>query len=205
MTNKTHYDSPRLELLHHTFNKATEDASAAMSTWTNGQISLSLDELSEVSLESVSEDLNLGMEFFTMVVMTLDGEVGGTMILTFDEKNGRQLAATLINREVETDEVWSDLEKSALNETGNILGCAYLNALSDLVSANLVPSPPYFIQDYGASVLEQALMEQAITEDKVLICRTTFCKGTEELNWNVFFIPNSGMRTAMEKSQKASC
>ncbi|MGY8770367.1 MAG: chemotaxis protein [Pirellulales bacterium] len=205
MTTKTIYDSPRLELLHQTFSKATEDASAAMCIWTNGQISLSLDELSEVTLESVSDDLNLGMVFLTMVVMTLDGDVGGTMILTFDEQNGRQLAATLLNREVETEEIWTDLEQSALNETGNILGCAYLNALSELVSVNLVPSPPTFIQDYGASVLEQALMEQAITEDKVMICRTTFCKGSEELNWNVFFIPNSKMRNSMEESLNSSC
>ena len=35
---------------------------------------------------------------------------------------------------------WSELEKSALTETGNILGCAYVNALTRLIGTDLVPS-----------------------------------------------------------------
>ena len=47
---------------------------------------------------------------------------------------------------------------SGLVETGNILGCAYMNALTRLVGTDLVPSAPYFIQDFGASVLQQAMV-----------------------------------------------
>ena len=65
----------------------------------------------------------------TMVVLSLEGKIGGEMILTFDNENGRHLAASLLRRPVGDDPQWSDLEKSALTETGNILGCAYMNAI----------------------------------------------------------------------------
>ena len=120
------------------------------------------------------------------------------MILTFDEENGRQLAASLLMKEVGSEPEWSALEQSALCETGNILGCAYMNALTRLIDQKLVPSPPYFIQDYAASVLQQALMAQAMASDKVLICRTSFHREGENLDWNVFFIPTGAMRAAME-------
>ena len=189
-----------LEVLHQLFASATHDASAAMCRWTNGLITLTLDEVRELPLEEVCAEFDFGSELLTMVVLSLEGDVGGDMILTFDDENGRSLAASLLGREVETSEQWTDLEKSALNETGNILGCAYMNALTRLISVELVPTPPYFIQDYGASVLQQALMAQAMTSDKVLICRTRFHREGEELDWNVFFVPTDSMRVAMEEA-----
>lgn len=193
-------EQPHLELLHQLFVSATRDASAAMYRWTNGLITLSLDEVHELPLEEVSRALNFSDELLTMIVLSLPGDIGGELILSFDAQNGRQLAASLLGRKVCESPEWTELEKSALNETGNILGCAYVNALTRLIGLDLIPSPPYFIQDYGASVLEQALMAQAITSDIALICRTGFHRLGEELNWSVFFIPSSGMRMHMEEA-----
>ena len=113
-----------------------------MCRWTDGLITLSLDEVREIPLEEVCTELNLGDELLTMVVLSLEGEIGGEMILTFDEQNGRQLAASLLRRSLDTTAEWSALEKSALTETGNILGCAYMNALTRLINHELVPSAP---------------------------------------------------------------
>jgi len=189
-----------LEILRRLLDAATHEASAAMCCWTDGLITLTLDELREIPLESVAAELGLGDELLTMVVLSLEGEIGGEMILTFDEQNGRKLAASLLGREVNTEPEWSELEKSALTETGNILGCAYMNAISRLISHQLVPSAPYFLQDYGASVLQQALLPQAMTSDQVLVCRTGFHREGEELNWNVVFVPSQELRQIMSRA-----
>jgi chemotaxis protein CheC len=139
-----------------------------------------------------------------MVVLTLNGEVGGNLILAFDELNGRQLAASLLCRSVGTDPEWSALEKSALTETGNILGCAYVNALTRLIGTDLVPSPPYFIQDFGASVLQQAIMTQALTSDSLLLCQIGFHRREQQLDWRVVFVPTQGMQEALQRSLQAT-
>jgi len=186
-----------LALLHQLFASATHDASAAMCRWTDGLITLSLDEVREIPLENVCGELGLGDELLTMIVLSLEGELGGQMILSFDELNGRHLVASLLGRPVSDSAQWSELEKSALTETGNILGCAYMNALTRLTGAELIPSAPYFIQDYGASVLQQALLVQAATSDQVLICRTGFHRAGEDLSWRVLFIPTHAMRRCL--------
>jgi chemotaxis protein CheC len=193
-------DQPRLELLHQLFASATHDASVAMCRWTEGLITLTLDEVREIPLENVCAELCLGDELLTMVVLSLEGEIGGAMILTFDHENGRQLAASLLKRPVNASPDWSELEQSALTETGNILGCAYMNALTRLINAELVPTAPYFLQDYGASVLQQALAAQAMSSDRVLICRTGFHRSGADLNWRVLFVPSEAMRRAMEEA-----
>jgi chemotaxis protein CheC len=193
-----------LEILQQLLASATHDASAAMCRWTDGLITLTLDEVREIPLENVCTELNLSNDLLTMVVLNLEGDLGGVMVLTFDDINGRQLAASLLRRPASTDPRWSSLEKSALTETGNILGCAYMNAITRLIDRELIPSAPYFIQDYGASVLQQALMAQAATCDQVLICRTGFHRQGEELNWHVLFVPTEAMRAAMEGALHAT-
>lgn len=200
MTNGSCIKETKLELLHQLFGSATHDASAAMCRWTEGVITLTLDEVREIPLEDACSALNFGDELLTMVVLSLNGTLGGEMILTFDETNSRQLAASLLGRPVNTTGQWSELEKSALTETGNILGCAYMNALTRLIDTELVPTAPYFIRDYGASVLQQALLAQAATTDTLLVCRTLFHREGEELNWRVLFIPTEAFRAAMENA-----
>jgi chemotaxis protein CheC len=187
-----------LRILHHVLSTATNHASAAMCRWIGGIITLTLDDVAEVPMEDVLSRLNIGDEMVTAVVLTLEGSEGGTLLLMFDEVNGRQLAASLAQRPVCSDPQWTEIEISALNETGNILGCAYMNALTKLVDVELVPSIPYFLCDFAASVIEQALMAQVISMDKVLIGNTTFHRGGEDLNWNVIFVPSDRLRTKLE-------
>lgn len=187
-----------LEMLRELLASATHDASAAMCRWTDGLITLTLDEVRELPLEDAAAEMNLGDDLLTMVVLTLNEPLSGVMILTFDEANGRQLAATLLRRPLPNTPEWSPLEQSALCETGNILGCAYVNALTRLIDRDLVPSPPYFLQDYGASVLQQALLPQAAAGESALICRTGFHRQGEQLDWRVLFVPSRELREALQ-------
>lgn len=200
----TYDNDPALGLLHQLFSSATHDASAAMCQWTNGLITVTLDDVRLIPLEEAGMELDMGDEMLTMVVLTLDEEVGGNMILMFDDANGRQLAASLLGRDVGTDPEWSDIEKSALTETGNILGCAYMNALTRLIGVKLVPSAPYFIQDYGCSVLQQAVMARAMTSDNMLLCQVRFQRKGEQPDWRVVFVPTQAMQEAMERSLHAT-
>jgi len=136
----------------------------------------------------------------TMVILGLAGKTGGEMILIFDDADGRKLAASLLKQKTSQTAEWSELEKSALTETGNILGCSYLNAITRLIDVELVPSPPYFIQDYAESIVQQALLAQAESTDRVLVCRTGFHREDVRLGWRVLFVPTRGMREAMERS-----
>jgi chemotaxis protein CheC len=201
MTEIVHAENDsKMQLLKQLFASATHDASAAMCCWTNSLITLTLDEVCELPLADACLEMSLGDERLTMVVLVLEGEIGGAMLLTFREEDGRRLAAALLQTEPGTGPEWNDMETSALNETGNILGCAYMNAITRLIDRQLIPSVPYFVQDYAASVLQQAIVTQASGRDTVLICRTGFHCEDENLSWRVLFIPSVALRTAMENA-----
>jgi chemotaxis protein CheC len=190
----------RLHALQHLFSLATHEASTVMSRWTGGMITLELAEVREIPLKDACREFYACDERLTMVMLPLYGELGGVMIFHFDEENARQLAATLMDQPREVYSPWTEMEKSAITETGNILGCAYLNTISRLIDCPLIPTAPYFLQDYGANVFQQALANQAYNDDCVLIFRTGFLGVENELNWSVMFVPTTALREKIEQA-----
>lgn len=188
----------RLQVLEQLFSLATRDATDAMCRWTNGQVRLSLDELREVDLVEACTALGMDDQQRTMVALDIEHVLGGQMLLAFDEVDGRRFAADILGEAAPPEGPWTEMEKSVLMETGNILGCAYMNALARVLKLDLIPSPPYFMQDYAAAVLEQIVQRQALTTDRLLVCRTRFQRSGEELQWQVLFIPTDALRQKME-------
>jgi chemotaxis protein CheC len=188
-----------LSIIQAAFTAATHSASSSVSRWTSGVVTLTLHEVRELPLEDVLAELQLADEPQVSIVLTIDGECGGAMVLMFDRSAARQLASCIIGQTLEAAETWDELSRSALEETGNILTCAYLTTLSELLDESLEPSPPYFIEDFGASVLEQALVGQADC-DAALVCCTAFRAAGGTLAGNVFFFPNPELRYRLEES-----
>lgn len=200
MSERIPESDPDRSLLGPLFAFATRQASIAMGRWTGGRVRLSMDECQEVSLDEAASQLGIGGELSAMVVLGIDGDHDGQFVLLFDDQDGRRLAAGLLGREADPGGDWTAVEESAAMETGNILASAYLNALTRLVGSQLMPSPPSFVRDYGVSVLQQALMMQALASDRVLVCRTRFECDRKHVHWNVFFLPGDALRIAMQRA-----
>jgi chemotaxis protein CheC len=195
----------QVKLLQEVFASATHDASVAMCRWTNSLITLSLDDVCECSLAEACLELHLDQHPVTMVVLNLEGDLGGTMVLMFTDENGRRLASSLLQTLPSDSPDWTEMEASALAETGNILSCAYVDAITRLIDCRLVPSAPEMVKDSGISALEQAIAARALGRDGVLICRTGFHCESEALSWRVLFIPTPALRSAMENAIHTDC
>ena len=171
--------------------RATETASEAILAWTDGRVSLEMEKLVEVTLEDSSELMTSCEELLTAVAFGIEGVIGGQLLLVFDEENGRDLAQSLIGKRIQITEDWSDLEQSAIMETGNILASAYLNEMTRIVENKLTPTAPAFIQDYAGSVVGQALANQMMLSDQILACCTVFEFDGKKMDWSVYFLPDS--------------
>lgn len=190
----TAHDEPFARLLA----SATEEASTAMFRWTAGRFTLAFEEALELPLDQVCEHFQLGETLRTMAVLSLEGPLSGDLIVAFDDVKARQLAASLLGQAVQPDRPWTPLEQSALTETGNIVGCAYFNAVTRLIGMELMPSPPAFIEDFGASTLQQAVLSHALHSEQVYVCKTQFCRDGQALDGSVFFLPSQPLRQRIE-------
>jgi chemotaxis protein CheC len=189
-------------LLRMIFDRGAEGASLALSKWLGREVRLEVSDVELVELERAGELLGPPETLVAACTMGLTGRLTGSLLLVFADRSGLALVDLLLHQPVGTTTAWGELEQSAAKETTNIVGCAYVNALAahlpgDDGDGELVPTPPSFLHEFAGSLLEFALMEQAMELDRLLLIRTEFAGGPDipQLNWTLLFVPS---RAALE-------
>ena len=192
-------------LLWMIFERGAESASQALSKWLGEEVRLTISEVEQVELTEAAEVLGPPETPVAGCAMGLSGPLSGQILLVFEERSGLALVDLLMHQPVGTAAEWGELEQSAAMETTNIVGCAYLNALAahlhakmsrggaeTAASQELIPTPPTFLREFAGSLLEFALMEQAMELDQVLLVHTAFAASRQELNlnWTLLLIPD---------------
>jgi chemotaxis protein CheC len=199
---ETGLSATQCRLIWMIFERGAESASLALSKWLAEDVRLSISEVEQVELAEAALVLGPPETLVAACSMTLRGPLSGTILLVFEDRAGLALVDLLMHQPIGTSTTWGELEQSAAAETTNIVGCAYVNALAaHLPSAlshggaegdELVPSPPTFVHEFAGSLLEFALLDQAIELDRVLLVHTAFASNRQGLNldWTLLFIPD---------------
>jgi chemotaxis protein CheC len=180
------------------FERGAWDASLALSKWLGRDVRLDVSEVDEVELSDAAGLLGPDDELVASCSMDLAGRLTGQLLLVFEDRAGMALADMLLRRPLGTSTTWGELEQSAAGETANIVGCAYLNSLAahlPLAGSGgpeepLLPSPPLFRHEFAASLIEFALMDQAMAADTVLLVKSRFTSDGAELRWSLLFVPS---------------
>jgi len=187
----------QLAALTAVFHRGSDEASAALIRWLDRPARVSIEEVEQIALADASGALGNPEQPACCCVMSLSGRVTGQLLLACDDISGLALADLLLGRPIGTSTQWSEHERSAALETANIIGCAYLNALSrsfsetDGAEPELLPSPPRFVRDFADAVLQFALMDQAMSSNIVLLTRTEFEIEDAPVHCRLLLVPDA--------------
>jgi len=96
------------------------------------------------------------------VGLRLDGVLAGHLLVALTEPDARRLARRL-GQPVEGDGPWSPLAESALMESGNIVGSAFVSAIAAMVGEKLLPSVPSLVRGRGRACIDQLVERDAGT------------------------------------------
>lgn len=194
-------------LLRMIFDRGAEGASLALSKWLSREVRLAISDVELVELERAGELLGPPDSLVAACVMGLTGRLSGSILLVFEDRSGLAMVDLLLHQPIGTTGSWGELEQSAAKETTNIIGCAYVNALAAHLpggddAGELVPTPPTFLHEFAGSLLEFALMEQAVERDKLLLIRSEFSGGPDlpQLNWTLLLVPSPAALEALAAS-----
>lgn len=184
------------------FERGAEEASVVLSRWLGRPATLRTSEVDEVDLAEAAGLLGPPDGLVVACSMELAGRVSGHLILVFGDRSGLAMADMLLGQPAGTANSWGEIERSAANETANIVGCAYLNSLAahlprpageeDGGDAAIQPSPPSFRHEFAGSLLEFALMDQALELDRLLLVKTRFESDDRDLDWSLLLVPSRG-------------
>ena len=164
----------QLDALKEVANIGAGHAATALSQLTDRRIMISVPEIFVAQLEDVPTRLGEEDELVVAVLMHMLGDLTGRMLFTLPEDNAKLLCDLLLRRDPGQTTEFSDLEQSGLKEAGNILGGAYMNALSDFMGMMLLPSVPSLAIDLSGTVLTTAQLSFGREKDMVFCVETNF-------------------------------
>lgn len=161
------------DALREVANIGAGHAATALSQMTGRKIMIDVPEVSVRRLEEAAELVGPPDTIVAAVLMHMMGDLTGRTLLVFPESSARGLCRILLRRD-DVGERFTEMERSTITETGNILCSAYLNALSDFMGMMLVPSVPALVIDQAGAVLTTAYLNFGHARDFVICVDTAF-------------------------------
>jgi chemotaxis protein CheC len=164
----------QLDALREVANIGAGHAATALSQLTDCRIMISVPQIYVERMEQVPDILGDSQDVVAAVLMHMLGDLTGRMLLVVPQSNALLLSDLLLRREPGTTSEFGDLEQSSIKEAGNILGGAYMNALSDFMGMMLLPSVPSLAVDLSGAVLSTTHLSFGRDKDVVFCVETNF-------------------------------
>ena len=163
----------RMDALKEVANIGAGHAATALSLMTGARIMIDVPTVNVAPLDELIPGIADNDSQIVSVVMDMHGSLTGHTLLALPLVTGRRLADLMLRRERRPGGSLDLLEESALKEAGNILGGAYMTALSEFLSMTLLPSPPRLSVGTTETVM-RAHKEQASSAAAACCVETEF-------------------------------
>src|SRR5215216_2267359 len=151
----TPLSAERVDALKEVANIGAGHAATALSLMTGARIMIDVPTINVAPLDELIPGIAEEGAQVVSVLMDMHGSLQGHTLLALPLTTGRRLADLMLRRERRAGGVLDPLEESALKEAGNILGGAYMTALSEFLGMTLLPSPPRLTVGTTDTVMEE--------------------------------------------------
>lgn len=151
-------------------------------------VRLHTDGFVQVPLAEISHAAGPAEEPVAAIHMVLQGEIQGDILLALPEAVALSMVDMLIDAPPGTTKIFDDFARSCLQETGNIVGTSFANALAQWLSVTVVPASPVFVHDLACAVIEPLLFQEATASDATWLAKTEFELDTQRLDWSLMLL-----------------
>ncbi len=159
----------QLDALREAANIGAGHAATALSQLTNLTVMISVPKIMVVHAEDMASLILDSRATVTAVLMQMLGDGTGHTMLIMQDDTAKLLSDMLLQRTPDASASLDELKQSSLKEAGNILGGAYLSAISTFTKMMLLPSAPTLVT--GKSASEVMALTRRPGLDPEVICR----------------------------------
>jgi len=178
-----------LDALKEISNIGAGHAATALSLMLSRKIGIKVPQVRIIPFDEVAETLG-GYEILSVgILMRILGQIDGTILLLMSQEMAKALTSFVLKKDTSSKD-FSNMEKSALTEIGNILASSYVAALADFTKLNMKISVPAFAHDMAGAILSVPLSLYGFIGDTALLMDTKFVEGLDGLEFNFILIPD---------------
>jgi chemotaxis protein CheC len=180
------YTELQLDALRELANIASGNAATALSQMLGREVELNVPRVLTLPLADAVEACGSPEDATTSVVIPLDGDVTGVVLLLIEPEGAEALCSLL------GVDAWDEIGESALREIGNILGTSCLNALASMTGLHLEPRPPHLTTDMLGAIVSSLALSQTASTELVLVLDSELAVADEPCSISFVLLPTEG-------------
>jgi chemotaxis protein CheC len=197
---KMSYTEDQIDALREIGNMGASHASTALTTMLHQDILVDVPECFICKTSEVPTALGNPEENVVAVYLGAEGKGKGSMMLVVSEPVAKMMTDMLFSNPHDPNRPLVDDDRDAISEIGNILGSAYLNAISNFLGITLLPTPPGFAVGMLGAIMEYLATQASEEYDSLVIIKTHFLTNLQRFPAYFIYLPDRATeRLMMEK------
>jgi len=167
-------DSLQMDALREVSNIGAGHAATALSDLTGQKVIINIPVINVYPLNDIFARAAAPGERMVGIQIGLSGPITGKTLLLFTEAESRSFAACLMGQCGSEGVALDAAGESALREANNILTCAYMNALGDMMNFVVIPTTPKLVAGTPQEVLDGLLAQGQEASDLAVSINNEF-------------------------------
>ena len=172
-------------------NIGAGNATTALAQMIGCKVDMSVPRVRLLEFQELGDIVGGDEQIMVGIYLQVEGDIEGSMMFILTKSAAAHLVNKLMCGMLGIDEITADeytfgeMECSAIQEVGNIITGAYLNALSGLTNLKIYPSVPQLGIDMAGALLSVPAVEFGILGDNILLIQTKF---SDDVDLDGYFI-----------------
>ena len=192
MSNRITLSKFQLDALVEVGNIGMGHAANSLSKMLTRKVQMTVPYINFLPVERLTEMFGNVEALVAGVYLEISGDARGKVLLLFPRDSALALADIIMNREVGSTTILSQIDQSALMEVGNILIGSYLTALNDFTGLKLRQSVPKLAFDMIGAVMDFLIIEISSVAEEALVIETQLTEPSNKIKGYVIFLFDPG-------------
>lgn len=176
------------DMLQELGNIGCGNAVTSLATMTSKKIDMSVPKVHILNYNEIAQLLGGPEKTIVAMMVDFEGDVSGTMMFLLNHDFAGRLIEDVSGINVKDFNRLGEIECSVLMELSNIMGGAYISALSTLTNLGITLSVPYLSSDMVGAILNAPAVKYEKLGDQVIFIEENIETISTQLTSNILVI-----------------
>jgi len=191
MTTENLFSDSHLDILKEIGSMGTAHAATALGKMLNRKVTMPVPNVSWLEFSNVADFVGGPENVIVGILVSISGNIQGMMMYLMELDAAHSMAATVLGTPHTGDKVtFSEMERSVIEELGNIMVSSYLGSLAGLTNSQIKPSIPFFSVDMANAILSVPAIEFGKMADRVLFIESQISVDNVNSSGCFILVPN---------------
>jgi len=187
------FSESHLDVLKEIGSMGTAHAATALAKMTSKKVTMPVPKVSWLDFENVADVVGGPEHIIAGILISLSGNIQGMMMHLMEIDSAHKIVELVIGTPPPAEDkkyVFEDMERSVVEEVGNIMLSSYLTSLAGLTNSQIKQSIPFLCVDMANAILSVPASEFGKMSDKMLVIESAISIEDTEFSGCFVLVPN---------------